>query len=206
MARGLHYVMSSKIARQGECVLSKERPMPENKALVAVCVGYAQAEKAIAELKRLGFDVKDLSVVRKACLDGQEFVGLYTAGKRLLARGGSAAFWERMWHLLGDGGFFHVPRIGPVVLAGPFIHRLVATVDDGVAVGGLSALGAAIYSLGIPRDRVLGHKIGIVAGQCVVVAFGSPELVTKAKTSLLAIHGVIDCEHTAADVTEKEER
>ena len=180
--------------------------MPENKALVAVCVGYADAEKAIAELKRLGFDAKNLSVLRKAYLDDDEFVGLYTAGERLLARGDSAAFWERMWDLLGDGGFFHVPGIGPVVLAGPFIHTLVATVDGGVAVDGLSALGAAIYSLGIPRVRILSHKIGIMAGQCAVVALGSPGLLTKAKTSLVDVRGVVDCNHTAADVTEKEER
>jgi hypothetical protein len=180
--------------------------MPENKALVAICNGHAQVERAIAELLRLGFHAKNLSVFRKAHLDEEEFVGLYTAGERLLARGGSAAFWERMWDLLGDGGFFLVPRIGPVVLAGPFIHTLVAAVDDGVAVGGLSALGAAIYSLGIPRVRVLSHKIGIMAGQCAVVALASPELVTKAKTALLAIHGVTECHHTAADVTETEER
>jgi hypothetical protein len=180
--------------------------MPENKALVAICLGHAQAEKAIAELTRLGFDVKNLSVFRKAYLGEEEFVGLYTAGERLLARGGAAAFWERLWALLGDGGFFLVPGIGPVVLAGPFVHTLAATVDDGVAVGSLSALGAAIYSLGIPRVRILSHKIGIMAGQCAVVALGSPELVAKAKTALVAVHGVIDCDHTAADVTEKEER
>ncbi len=180
--------------------------MSENKAIVAVCVGHAHAEKAIAELKRLGFDVKNLSVFRKACLSEDEFVGVYTAGKRLSARGDSAAFWERMWDLLGDGGFFHVPGIGPVVFAGPFIHTLVATVDRGVAVDGLGALGAAIRSLGIPRVGILSHKVGIVAGQCAVVALGSSELVTKAKTSLADVPGMIDCNHAAADVTEKEER
>ena len=180
--------------------------MPENKALVAVCIAHAQAEEAIAELERLGFDVKNLSVFRKAYLHEEEFAGLYTAGERLLARGGSAAFWERMWDLLGDAGFFLVPGIGPLLLAGPFIHTLVATVDNGVAVGGLSALGAAIYSLGIPRVRIARHKIGIMAGQCAVVALGSPELVAKAKTWLATIRGVIDCGHTAADLREKEER
>ena len=174
-------------------------------ALVVVCVGHTQAERAIAELKWLGFDVKDLSVFRKAHLN-EEFVGLYTAGERLLARGSSAAFWERMWSLLGDGAFFHVPGIGEIVLAGPFIHTLVATADKGVAVGGLSALGAAIHSLGIPRGRSLSHKIGIMAGQCAVVALGSPELASKATTLLAAIHGVIDCDHTAADVKENEEQ
>ena len=178
--------------------------MPENKAIIAVCVGHAQAEKAIAQLERLGFEVKNLSVFRKACLDEDEFVGLYTAGERLLARGCSSAFWERMWGLLGDGGLFLIPGIGPVVLAGPFIHTLVATVDSGVPVDGLSALGAAIYSLGIPRVRILNYKVAFMAGECAVLAFGSPELVTEAKTSLAAIRGVIDCDHTAAGATENE--
>jgi hypothetical protein len=180
--------------------------MPENKAILAICVGHAQAEKAIGELKRLGFDAKNVSVFRKACLDEDEFVGLYTAGERLLARGDSAAFWERMWDLLGDGGLFLVPGIGPVVLAGPFIHTLVATVDAGVAVGGLSALGAAMHHLGVPKFRILNYKVAIIAGQCAVVAIGTAELVTKAKTSLADVRGVIDCNHTAADVTEEVER
>jgi hypothetical protein len=180
--------------------------MPEKKPIVAVCAGHAEAEKVIAELKRLGFDARNLSVLRKACLSGDEFVGIYSAGESLLARGGSAAFWKRMWDLLGDGGFFLVPGIGPVMLAGPFIHTLVATVDDGVTVDGLSALGAAIFSLGIPRVRILSYKVEIMAGECAVVALGSPELVTKAKSSLVAVHGVVECDHAAADVTEQEAR
>jgi hypothetical protein len=180
--------------------------MPENKAILTVCVGHTPAEKAIAQLERLGFEVKDLSVFRKACLDEDEVVGLYTAGEHLLARGGSSAFWERMWGLLGDGGLFLVPGIGPVVLAGPFIHTLVATVENGPIVDGLTALGAAIYGLGIPRIRILHYKVLFMAGECAVLAFGSSELVRKAKTSLAAIPGVIDCTHTAADVTEEEER
>ncbi|MGO8751175.1 MAG: hypothetical protein ACLQNE_34955 [Thermoguttaceae bacterium] len=154
--------------------------MSENKALVAICAGHAQAERAILELKRLGFDVKNLSAFGKAYASEEEVVGLYTAGGRLWARGGSVAFWERLWDLLGDGGFFLVPGIGPVVLAGSFVHTLVAAIDDRVAVGGLSTLGAALYSLGFPRDSILRCETEIRARECALVALGSSELVTKA--------------------------
>ena len=40
--------------------------MPENKVLVAVCNWHVQAEKAIVELQRLGFDMKQVSVFSKA--------------------------------------------------------------------------------------------------------------------------------------------
>jgi hypothetical protein len=132
----------------------------------------------------VGFDVKNLSVFGKAYVSEEAVVGVYTAGKRLLARGGSVGFWERFWDLLGDGGFFIVPGIGPVVFAGPFIQTLVATIDAGRAVGGLSALGAAIHSLGIPKDSVFSYETEIRANECALVAQGSPELLAKAKISL----------------------
>jgi hypothetical protein len=158
--------------------------MSENKVLLAVCVGRAQANRAIAELRRLGFDEKQISAFGKAYVSEEEVVGVYKAGKRLVARGGAANFWERLWDTLGDGGLFLVPGIGPVVVAGSFTYMLANTIDDVGTIGGLSALGRAIYSLGIPRDNILRYEMEIRANECALVAQGSPELVAQATASL----------------------
>ena len=109
-----------------------------------------------------------------------------------------------LWNLFGDGGFFLVPNIGPIAIAGPFVRALVTTIDEGVAIGGLSALGAAIYSLGIPRDGILRYEIELRASECVLLAMGSPELVTKAalllrKTGVSEITTTVGCRWGNAD-------
>ena len=158
--------------------------MPENTALIAICDGHAQFEKAIAELRRLGFNMTNLSVFGKAYLSDEYVVGCYAADGRLKALGESVAFWDRLWIVLDEGGLFLVPGIGPIVVAGPFVHTLVAAIEDCQAVGGLSALGAALYSLGIPKEDIQRFEIEIRADECGLIALGPPELVTKAKTSL----------------------
>ena len=110
--------------------------MTENKAIIAICVGHTQAEKAIAELQQLGFARTNLSVFGKAYASDGNVVGCYTSGGHLKTRGGSLAFWDSLWNLFGDGGFFLVPNIGPIAIAGPFVRDLVTTIDEGVAMEG----------------------------------------------------------------------
>ena len=68
--------------------------MTENKAIIAICVGHTQAEKAIAELQQLGFARTNLSVFGKAYASDGNVVGCYTSGGHLKTRGGSLAFWD----------------------------------------------------------------------------------------------------------------
>ena len=48
--------------------------------------------------------------------------------------------------------------------------------------GGLTALGAGLYSLGIPKDSVLEYETAVKSGNYVLVAHGTPEEVAKAKS------------------------
>jgi hypothetical protein len=159
--------------------------MSENKALVAICNGHAQAEKAITELQRLGFDMKQVSVVSKAYVSDEDIVGFYVVDGRIRALGGSAAFWERLWSLLNEAGLFLVPGIGPVAIAGALVNALAATVEDAVVAGGnLTPLAAASCSLGLPKDSVFGYEIEIKANKCVLIAFGTPDAQAKAKADI----------------------
>ena len=158
--------------------------MSENKALVVICSGHAQADKAIAELHQVGFDMKHVSVLRKAFVSDEEIVGCYVADGRLMALGGSAAFWEQLWSLPGGAGLFVVPGIGPVVIAGPLVDALAATVKDAVIIGGLTALGAASYSIGIPKEKALKYEREMRANKCILIAVGTPEEEAEAKAAI----------------------
>ena len=43
-----------------------------------------------------------------------------------------------------------------------------------MVVGGLSALGAGLYSIGIPKDSALKYESSIKAGKFILIAHGTP--------------------------------
>ena len=49
----------------------------------------------------------------------------------------------------------------------------------------LSALGAGLYGIGIPKDSVLNYETQIKAGKLVVIAHGTRDEVAKSETILL---------------------
>ncbi len=51
-------------------------------------------------------------------------------------------------------------------------------------MGGLSALGAALYSIGIPKNSVLQYETQVKNGKLLLVAHGTPEEVERAKDLL----------------------
>jgi len=53
-----------------------------------------------------------------------------------------------------------------------------------VAIGGLTALGAGLYSIGIPKDSVLKYETSLKSNKFLLVAHGTREEVEKAKRIL----------------------
>ncbi len=161
--------------------------MFNNHAVIALCAHHEQAESAIGELIRMGFEPKNISFFGKARVNEEDTVGFCTAGNRLVARGATFAFWQLWWDRLGDGGLFLVPGIGPVMFAGPFIREFVAAVDDSVHVDGFSKLGAAIYRLGVPKENILRYEIELGTNEIALIALGTRELIAGAKTVLWTV-------------------
>ena len=50
-----------------------------------------------------------------------------------------------------------------------------------MVVGGLSAIGAGLYSLGIPKDSILQYETALKSGKFVVIAHGSAGETTHAR-------------------------
>lgn len=156
----------------------------EKNAAIAVYDSHSDAEEAIKQLELGGFDMKKLSIVGKDYHTEEHPVGFYNMGDRVKAWGKTGAFWGGLWGLLLGWAFFFIPGIGPLMIAGPLVAWLVTALEGAVVVGGLSAIGAALYSLGIPKDSVINYETAIKAGKFVVIAHGTTEEVELAKNIL----------------------
>jgi uncharacterized membrane protein len=160
--------------------------MTDSNAVIAAYDNHSAAEDAVKELQRSGFDMKKLSVVGRDYHTDEHVVGYYNAGDRMKYWGKWGAFWGGFWGLLFGAAFFWVPAIGPVLAGGPLVTWIVAALEDAVVVGGLSAVGAGLFSIGIPKDSIINYETAIKAGQFLVVAHGTAADVAKARNILSA--------------------
>jgi len=155
--------------------------MTNENAVVAVYNSHVEAEQAVSQLNQAGFDMKKLSIVGKDYHTEENVVGYYNAGNRMKYWGKWGAFWGGIWGLLFGAAFFFVPGIGPVLVAGPLSAWIVAGLEGAVVVGGLSAIGAGLYSIGIPKDSILRYEVALKADKFLLIAHGTAEEVAKAK-------------------------
>src|SRR5579859_8149572 len=129
--------------------------MQATDSVIAVFPVHDAADKAVKKLAAAGFDMKQLSVVGKGYHSEEKVVGFYNMGDRVKFWGGRGAFWGGLWGLFFGGLFLTIPVVGHVVVLGYLAAVAIGAVENAVVVGGLSALGAAIYSVGVPRDSVV---------------------------------------------------
>jgi uncharacterized membrane protein len=134
----------------------------------------------VQELQKTRFDMKKLSIVARDSQAEEHVVGYYNTGGKVRYWGDSDAFWGDFWGLLVGSAFLLVPGIGPIVVVGPLVSWIVAAVEGAAVWGGLSAVGAALYSLGIPRDRILTYESSLKANKFLVIAHGTREEIDRA--------------------------
>ena len=152
-----------------------------NNSVVAIYTSHAEAEAAVKELQRSGFDMKKLSIVGRDQHTDEHVVGYYNAGDRMKYWGKMGAFWGGVWGLLFGSAFFLIPGVGPLLVAGPLVGWIVGALEGAVMVGGLSAIGAGLFSLGIPRNSILQYETALKTGKFVVIAHGTQQEMTHAR-------------------------
>jgi len=69
-------------------------------------------------------------------------------------------------------------------VAGPIVSWIIAALEGAVVVGGLSALGAGLFNLGIPKDSIVKYEASLKAGKFLLVAHGTAEEVQHARDIL----------------------
>jgi hypothetical protein len=155
--------------------------MSEQNAVIAVYDTHLGAEEAVKELQRAGIDMRTLSIIGKDSHTDEHAVGYYNTGDRMKYWGKTGAFWGGFWGLLFGSAFFAIPGIGPVLAAGPVVAWIVGALESAVVVGGVSAIGAGLYGIGIPKDSIVQYELAIKTDKFLLMVHGAATDVKKAR-------------------------
>ncbi len=158
--------------------------MSENESVVAIYHTHPEAEQAVKELQHAGIDMHTLSIVAKDYHTDEQVVGYYNTGDRMKRWGKTGAFWGGFWGLLFGSAFFAIPGIGPLLVAGPLVGWIVSGLEGAALVGGLSALGAGLFGIGVPKDSVLQYEAAVKSDKFLLIVQGTASDAAKAKEIL----------------------
>jgi uncharacterized membrane protein len=151
--------------------------MTKHNAVVAIYQSHNEAEAAIKQLQESGFDLKQLSIVGRDYHTDKKVAGCDNAGSSTKYGGKTGAFWGGIWGLFVAG-------VGPLLIGGPLVTSILGALQGTSLVGGLSAMGAGFYSLGIPKNRVLQYETAVKTGKYVLIAQGTPEETAQAQHTI----------------------
>jgi len=164
--------------------------MSEQNAVVAVYSTHEEAERAVKELQRSGVDMQKLSIIGKDTHTDEHVVGYYNTGDRMKYWGKTGAFWGGFWGMLFGSAFFAIPGLGPVLVAGPLVAWIVGALEGAALVGGMSAIGAGLYSMGIPKDSVVQYELALKTDKFLLLVNGTAAEVGKARETLEDTHSL----------------
>jgi uncharacterized membrane protein len=171
--------------------------MSELNAVIAVYGMHIEAEEAVKKLQRANIDMSTLSIVAKDSHTDEHVVGYYNTGDRMKYWGKTGAFWGGFWGLLFGSAFFAIPGIGPVLVAGPVVAWIVGALEGAAVVGGLSAIGAGLYGMGIPKDSVLQYEMALKADKFLLMVHGTAPEVEKARDIIASTRPINVTLHSA---------
>ena len=164
-------VVASRLLKQERAVMNSSDAAQN--AAIAVFDSHVDAQEAIESLCQSGFDTSRLSVVGREYHSPGRVFGCYGAGGHALHWGHSSAFWTGLWARLSGWAFLAIPKSEVILIAGPLAGSVVAALDNGPIFGNLSAFGAGLYSLGVPKDAVSAYEEAVRTGKFLVIAHGA---------------------------------
>jgi uncharacterized membrane protein len=172
------------------------KTMTNQNSVVAIYDTHEQAEQAVKELQEAGVDMKSLSIAGKGMHTDEHVVGYYNTGDRMQHWGKIGAFWGGFWGLLFGSAFFAIPGLGPILIAGPLVAWIVGAIEGAAVVGGVSALGAGLMSIGIPKDSVLQYEVALKTDKYLLIVHGgdadvekAKDIIARTKHSSYTVHG-----------------
>jgi len=150
--------------------------MSEQDTVVAVYASHEAAEIALRKVAESGLDMKNFSIVGRGYHTEEKALGFYSTGDRVQFWGSRGAYWGGIWGLLFGGMMLTIPVVGPVMVAGSLASSVFAAVagaaEGAVVVGGLGALGAALFSIGIPKHSVIAYEQALTGDHFLVMGHG----------------------------------
>ena len=162
--------------------------MEHKNSAIAMFVEHAQVEKAVRRLQEAGIDLRGVSVVGKGYQTDQNVIDYYSAGDRMMYWGQNDALWDGILNALSGSAFFVIPGIGPAIAAGPIVEWIVDALEQAVGTFEFSAIGRALYGIGVPRKSIAQYETSLIGGEYIMVICSTPVEVTRADKVLSASH------------------
>jgi hypothetical protein len=156
------------------------------RGVLATFNSHLEAETAIKDLQRAQGDMRSLSIVGRDFHTEEHVVGYYNTGERMEYWGKLGAFWGGIWGLLFGSAVFLIPGFGPLIVGGPIVAWILGGLEGAVVAGGISAIGAGLFSVGMPKDAILRYEAALTTGKYLLVVHGTPEEVARAREVLKA--------------------
>ena len=158
--------------------------MLQNESVIAVFGDPHETDAAVKKLASAGFALENLTVVGKRYHSEEKAIGFYDTRGRIKFWGKRGAFWGGLWGLFAGGVALTVPAVGQIMVLGYLATMVVSAVEGAIMVGGLSALGAALHSAGIPRNSILQYEQAVKADGFLLVVHGAVEELVRARAIL----------------------
>ena len=152
--------------------------------VIAIYKDHTSADAAVKQLAEADISMEKLSVIGQGYHSEEKVVGFYNTGERMKLWGKFGAFWGGLWGLMVTGMYITVPAVGSVVVLGHLATMVLAVIEGAVVAGGLSALGASLFSIGIPKDSILQYEQALKADGFMVLLEGSQAEIAHARTIL----------------------
>ncbi|MBW4444826.1 MAG: general stress protein [Plectolyngbya sp. WJT66-NPBG17] len=166
--------------------------MSDKHEAVSIFPSHVEAEAAVLELQRAGFDMRKISIIGKDYQTTEHVRGFFTWKDTAKAGAKEAGYWGTFFGsffgILTGAGLLFVPGVGPVIVAGHVAGALAVWIE-GMIVGGVGAavaggLVGALVGLGIPKEQALKYETEIKAGKFMVIASGTDEEIDRAQQIL----------------------
>jgi len=160
--------------------------------IVATFPTHLEAEKAVIDLQKTGFDMEKISIIGRDYQTAEHVRGFLTWKDTAKSGAAGGGYWGSfvggLFGILVGAGVLFIPGIAPIIIAGP-IAGVLAGWLEGTLVGaaGAAAIGGlagALGGLGIPKHEVLKYETQIQAGEFIILVTGSDEDIRQAKQGL----------------------
>lgn len=147
--------------------------MSVNNATLTVFKSKVDAEAALRQLARGGYDLSRVSMVGRDADSAAPVGGYGDENVRCSSSAMVGVSWGGIRAMLVGSGVFLVPGVGPLIVAGPLLTLIVRTMGAVVGPDKPCAMAAGLNELGIPKDSILRCEAALKSGKVVLIAEGS---------------------------------
>ncbi|HIQ15800.1 MAG TPA: permease [Leucothrix sp.] len=158
--------------------------MSNKNSCIAIFKTHQEAEQAVMELEHAGFDMKKLSIVGKNYERQEKVTGYYNGINRVKFWSKRGALWGGLWGVLFSPAFMCVPGAGSLSASGLLFVTLANGISTAIFTGGFTALGVALYSIGIPKNSIIHYETAIKMEKYLLIVHGTSDEVEHAKDIL----------------------